>query len=143
MMVKTICALALGALVVGCHLDKLVSGSGGPHPTSTAPPVALVFTVQPPSTVLLGASFQAQVAALDDQGNVVPTFTGSVSIRIASGVGGSLSGTTQVNAVGGYATFSDLHINSLIGTYTLGVSGGGLTGATSNSILVVAGIGLP
>ena len=112
----------------------------------TAPPppaTHLVFTVQPPSTVLLGASFQAQVAALDDQGNVVPTFTGSVSIRIASGVGGSLSGTTQVNAVGGYATFSDLHINSLIGTYTLGVSGGGLTGATSNSILVVAGIGLP
>src|SRR5207302_8355470 len=91
-------------------------------PTPPPPPAThLVFTVQPPSTVLLGASFQAQVAALDDQGNVVPTFTGSVSIRIASGVGGSLSGTTQVNAVGGYATFSDLHINSLIGTYTLGV----------------------
>src|SRR5437660_11615769 len=50
MMVKTICALALGALVVGCHLDKLVSGSGGPHPTSTAPPVALVFMAKPQNT---------------------------------------------------------------------------------------------
>jgi hypothetical protein len=109
--------------------------------TCQAQATRLVFTVQPPSPLLLGSAFQVQVAGVDDRGNVVSGFTGQVTIRIASstGVGGSLSGTTQVNAVNGFATFSNLRINAVLGTYTLGVSASGLAGATSNSILVVGG----
>src|SRR5439155_27176924 len=48
MMMKTICVLALGALVVGCHLDKLLGGSGGGSPPpSHGTPVGLAFTEQP------------------------------------------------------------------------------------------------
>jgi hypothetical protein len=110
-------------------------------PTPAPPATRLVFSAQPPATMVLGAPFTVQVTGVDNQGNVVPTFTGPVTIRIASstGVGGSLSGTTQVNAVGGRATFSSLRINAVVGTYTLGCSASGLTGATSSSILVAGG----
>src|SRR2546429_9728902 len=48
MMMKTICVLALGALAVGCHLDKLLGGSGGGSPPpSHGTPVGLAFTEQP------------------------------------------------------------------------------------------------
>src|SRR2546430_17196713 len=48
MMMKTICVLALGGLAVGCHLDKLLGGSGGGSPPpSHGTPVGLAFTEQP------------------------------------------------------------------------------------------------
>src|SRR5205823_11501448 len=115
--------------VSGANPQTVAVTGGNTTPVSfsiscTAPPpppqaTHVVFTSQPPSSVLLGASFGATVTAYDDQGNVVTSFTGTVTMSIASstGVGGSLSGTTQVNAVNGVATFTNLHINAVIGTY--------------------------
>src|SRR5262249_22490915 len=45
--------------------------------------------------------------------------------------------TTSVAASGGVATFGNLHLNTA-GTYTIGASSSGLTGATSNSFVVSA-----
>jgi len=76
-----------------------------------------------------------QVTALDDQGDPVASFTGSVTIAIGHNGGllmpGQLSGTTTVAAVNGIATFSDLSIDQIGNDYTLRVTAAGLTGAES------------
>src|SRR5947207_4635226 len=52
--------------------------------------------------------------------------------------GGTLAGTTSVNAVSGVATFSTLSINNAGNGYTLTASASGLTGATSASFNITA-----
>jgi hypothetical protein len=81
-----------------------------------------------------------EVTARDPFGNRATGFTGQVTVAIGTNPsGGTLSGTLQVNAVAGVATFSNLSIN-LAGTgYTLTASATGLTGATSNAFNVTAG----
>src|SRR5436190_19672691 len=78
-----------------------------------------------------------QVSALDDAGNVVTGFTGLITVAIGSNPGGgTLAGTTSVNAVSGVATFSTLSINNPGTGYTLVASASGLTGATSTAFNV-------
>src|SRR5439155_19455287 len=58
----------------------------------------LVFTVQP-STTVAGAAISpaVQVSALDAANNVVPSFTGTVTVALGNNPGGStLGGTTTV-----------------------------------------------
>ena len=59
-----------------------------------------------------------------------------VTIAVSSG-GGSLIGTTTVNAVAGVATFSGLAIH-VADSYTLDVTDGSLTSATSASFTITA-----
>ena len=83
--------------------------------TCTLPATQLAFVTQPPSPQVSLQPFQVQVAALNDSGHVVPSF--SDSITIALGTNGSLtgnatlSGTKRVRAVNGIATFTDLSID--------------------------------
>jgi len=96
----------------------------------------LVFLTQPSKTLPLSTiKPPVQVAAVDDQGNTVTEFTGSVTIAIGHNGGlllpGTLSGTRTVTAVDGIATFSDLSIDHLGNGYTLTVSGAGVLGAES------------
>jgi len=74
---------------------------------------------------------------IDAQGNTVTTFTGQVTIAIANNGGlllpGTLSGTKTVTPVNGIATFSNLSIDQKGDGYTLRVTSGGLTPATSAS----------
>src|SRR2546429_3032364 len=90
----------------------LTASGGGLGPvTSTAfditPGTAtrLAFTQQPTNTVAGGAISPAvQLSALDPAGNLVPTFSGSVTVALGNNPGGStLGGTTTVAAVGGAA----------------------------------------
>jgi hypothetical protein len=56
-----------------------------------------------------------------------------VTVAIQSGTGGTLGGTTTVNAVAGVATFSGLSLAGTVGTnYVLRFSGSGLTVDTGN-----------
>src|SRR5207244_1112141 len=81
-----------------------------------------------------------KVRALDALGNVVPGFTGSVSIALgANPGGGTLSGTTPVVAVGGVATFTDLIINKTGTGYTLTASASGFTAVISSAFDIIAG----
>ncbi len=85
-------------------------------PPTTGPATKLVFVRQPTSTAP-GATISppVQVAAVDDQNNIVPTFSGSITIAIGHNGGllraGTLSGTLLQPAVNGVATFADLSID--------------------------------
>jgi len=135
MMMKTLCVLVLGALVVGCHLDKLVSGSGGPHPTSTAPPVALVFMVKPQNTQV-GQKINpaVQVSVVDSAGvPVAGADTTTVVIQLGANPPGNaiLGGTTSAHPSRGVATFGNLWIDKAGNGYTLIAHMSGLPDTTS------------
>ena len=109
----------------------------------TAPATQLAFTIQPPSTVtVLSDTFQVEVSAEDSAGQIVPGFTGLVSIAIGSdgslGKHAQLRGTTQVNLVNGIATFPNLSIDQTGLSYTLKASVAGLPDAFSHAFNVVA-----
>src|SRR2546429_8025979 len=79
-----------------------------------------------------------QVAALDPAGNLVPTFTGNVTVALGNNPGGStLGGTTTVAAGGGVVTFSDLTLDKTAPGYWLTATG--LGSATSSSFNIIAG----
>lgn len=123
-MMKPICVLALGALFVGCHLDKLVSGGGGP--TSTAPPAHIVFTTPPPQTATLGQKLTpaVRVSLVDSAGVPVAGFdTTMVVIALGANPGNAtLQGTKSVHPVRGVATFADLWLDQPGTGYTLTAS---------------------
>ncbi|MEJ2152679.1 MAG: invasin domain 3-containing protein, partial [Gemmatimonadota bacterium] len=98
--------------------------------------------VQQPSTTAVGALFvpRVSVRVVDANGNTVPSFTGPISVAIGNNPGGgSLIGTTTVNAVGGTATFPNLAISQAGSGYTLVFSGAGFTPVTSIPFTVTAG----
>lgn len=104
---------------------------------SAGAPARLGFVGQPtagaPGLVLNPV---VTVAILDVDGNLVDDSTLPVTLSVASGPG-RLGGTLTVNAVDGVATFADLTL-SAPGTYTLGAASTGLTGDTSNDIVISA-----
>ena len=96
----------------------------------------LAFSVQPSRTLPFETITPAvQVRVVDDAGNPVTGFTGSVTIAIGHNggmlMGGTLSGTKTVTAVNGVATFNDLSIDQFGNGYTLVVSSAGVGGAES------------
>ena len=72
----------------------------------------------------------------DPFGNIVTTDSSNVTLAVASGPG-SLSGTVTVASSSGIATFSNVKLDT-VGNYTLTVSDGSLTSATSSSFAVSA-----
>src|SRR5207247_1272440 len=101
----------------------------------------LVFGTQPSTTVANRLITPAvKVRALDALGNLVPSFTGSVTVALGANPGGStLSGTTTVAAVNGVATFVDLSLNKTGTGYTLTASVSGFTSATSTAFDIIPG----
>jgi len=118
-MMKTISVLALGALAVGCHLDKLLTGSGGgPRPTSHAPPAGLRFATQPPQSASVSQLIRVDVSVVDSAG-VLVAGAETVMVVVALDAGSvSLGGTTTAHPVRGVASFPDLSVNQA-GTYRL------------------------
>ena len=100
----------------------------------------LVFTVQPTNTTAGSTISPAvRVAAQDDAGNTVTSFSGTITIALGTNpAGGTLSGTTTVTAVNGVATFSNLSIDRAGNGYTLVATAAGLTGATSAPFNITA-----
>jgi hypothetical protein len=115
----------------------------GNHGYSTAGAANQVaFGIQP-SIAAAGTSIAPAVTVIveDANGNTVTTSTAAVTIAIRNNPGGgTLGGTTTVNAVGGVATFSNLNISNLGTGYTLTASSPGLTGATSGTFNVTGAI---
>jgi hypothetical protein len=101
----------------------------------------LVFGTQPGTTVANRLMTPAvKVRALDALGNLVPSFTGSVTIALGSNPGGAtLSGTTPVSAASGVATFFDLSVNKTGTGYTLTASASGLGPVTSTAFDITPG----
>jgi hypothetical protein len=104
----------------------------------------LVFSGQP-TTAAAGSVIApaVQVTAADALGNAVPSFTGSVTVAIASGtgaVGAQLGGPKTVAAVNGVATFANLNIDKAATGYALAASATGLTSATSTAFNITPGL---
>ncbi len=113
--------------VVGCGGDDAPAGPDDGVPSQ------LAFTVQAGDAPVGGAITPApQVAIQDASGNLVASATNAVTVSLgANPGGGTLLGTTTVDAVGGVATFSDLSLDQVESGYTLVASSGSLTQATS------------
>jgi hypothetical protein len=104
--------LALLPLVAGCGLDQAFSGSGdGGSPVAGAPAVLLFLDQPEPGQALIPLP-AVRVAVHDDQGNLVTSFAGLVSLAVDSNpAGATLSDSTTVAAAHGIATFHHLLID--------------------------------
>jgi hypothetical protein len=148
----TLSASAGVATFTGLSLNKAASGyavsasSGGLTAVTTsairvaaAAATQLVVTTQPPSSATAGSAFSLAVTALDGFGNVAATYSGSVSLALASNPGGAtLGGTTVLTASAGVATFTGPSLNKAASGYTLVASSSTLNTATTGSITIVA-----
>ena len=103
----------------------------------------LIFGQEPPlspATVTAGTVIAPALTVMvkDSNNNTVNT---SLAITLSLGNnagGGTLSGTTTVNAVNGVATFSDLSIDKAGAGYTLAATSAGPFSTTSTPFTVVA-----
>jgi hypothetical protein len=101
----------------------------------------LVVSAQPPSNVTAGSGFGLTIKVEDANGQVDTSFTGSVTVALATNPGGStLGGTLTVTAVNGVATFSGLTLNKAGTGYTLKATSGNLTAATTSGITVTPAV---
>jgi len=131
---------ALLVLLAGACFDGTGSGllgtSGGPGGGSNGTP-ALSFFVQPNSAnegqVI---SPPVEIAVSDSTGSTDSSFTGTITIGLASNsTGGTLSGTTVVRPVNGISSFTNLAIDKA-GTYTLSASASGAATITSGAFTI-------
>ncbi len=106
--------------------------------TVTAAPATQITVNRPPSGVVAGIAFDLVVDANDPFGNLDTSYAGPVTIALASGSSGALSGNLTVSASGGVATFNDL-VDDMSGSISLDISSGRLTQATATGILVSPG----
>ncbi len=123
--------------VWGGTRDVYAVGSSGTILSSSLD--SLAFTTQPTSTTA-GTTFGTTVTVQAPDGSTDTSFTGNVTVGIASGSGGFTGGsTTTVAAVNGVATFANLQINTA-DNYTLSATAtGGITGPNSTSFTISAG----
>lgn len=107
--------------------------------TPPVPDRLAVFT-QPTSTQLGLILTPAPAVNVQDSSNIsVPGATNAVTVSLGdNGEGATLSGTLTVNAVDGTATFSDLVVSVVAGSFTLVFTSSGLTGTTSAAFTVSA-----
>jgi hypothetical protein len=147
--VATFSTLKIDKAGIGYTLSASATGPTGASSTAFNIVVGaasqLVFTVQPAASTTAGATITPtiQVTAQDAAGNTVPTFSGSVTVAIASGTGTSgavLSGTLTVGAVNGLASFSTLSINKSGTGYRLTATSTGVSAGTSATFVITAGV---
>jgi len=103
------------------------------------PATQLGFVMEPAAIVKEGATMSppVQVAVQDAFGSTVPSATHAVSVALGvNPSGGTLEGTTTVQAVNGVATFADLRVSGPGSGYTLGALAAGLTSAASTAFTV-------
>jgi len=106
--------------------------------------ITLRVSIQPPTSVAAGSPFGMAASLIDVGSNsIFAGFNGLVSVSIKSGSGtpgAMLSGTTQVAALNGVATFTNLVIDSSGSGYILTVSTPGAQAADSNTFTVTGSL---
>ncbi len=125
--------------------DVLEASSAGLM-SATARPIAvgagaasqLVVTSEPPGSVNANAGFSLVVSAEDDFGNVDPTFSGQLSLALATNPGGAtLAGPLSTRSSGGVASFSALMVDQGGDGYSLRVTANGLGSAVTSNVTVI------
>ncbi len=105
------------------------------------PPSKLAFTVQP-SSANAGSPIAPPivVSAQDAAGNLTPSFTGTVSLALASNPGAAaIGGSLAAPAVAGSATFANVTLNRPGVDYGISASASGLSPASSGSFGIAIG----
>ena len=124
---EALSGLVLAVVALGLtSCDDATAPGGASH---------LDFAVQPVSTdvgssLALGLNGVA-VVIQDDEGHTVPEWTEPVTLSLASGPAGALTGTTTAEPVAGTAIFHDLRVTEPGSAYQLVARSGGLEGAAS------------
>lgn len=115
-----------------------VNSSGQTHAFLMTPiSKQAVLSTPPPSGVLQGSNFGLTVEVLNAQNQVDTSFSGNLTIGLATNPGNStLGGVLTVTAVHGVATFSNLTLNNPGLGYRLQVTGG--TPATGFAAVISA-----
>src|SRR2546425_844570 len=115
---KALSLLALVALVVSCHLDKLLTGAK--TPPSDAPPARVAFSSRP-SSARAGEPITppVQVTVQDSAGRVTLRDTMVTLSLAANPSGDSLRGKKQVRSVNGVATFAAVQLDKAAIGYKL------------------------
>ena len=110
-----------------------------PTVVSAAPAAQLVVTTAPPSSIVAGLAFTVVISAEDQFHNVASTFTGNLTIALATNSAAStLGGTTTVAVIDGVATFSNLTVDHAGSSYAFNVSGNGPPSITSTPFNVIS-----
>ena len=97
---------------------------------------------QAPTTTAAGAPMTPpiEVTAVDRDGAIVVSFTGTITLSLGSGpAGAALSGDRSVTAVAGVATFAGLSLDKTGTSYTLVASSSGMVDATSPVFAITPG----
>src|SRR2546426_1044878 len=133
---KRVSVLALAAVVVGCHIDKLLNGSK--PPPSEAPPARVAFSSSL-NSARAGAPISppVQVAVQDSTGRVTLRDTLVTLSLGANPSGDSLGGPRQVRSVNGVAPFANLRLDKAASGYTLTAAAPQLHPDTSGAFSVM------
>ena len=142
--VTTFTGLTLNKAGTGSSLlissPGLTAATTGAIQVNAGAATRLVVTAQPPAVITAGDGFGLLVAAVDQSGNLDPTFAGSVALDLVGNPGSpSLLGASTVSAGAGLATFSGLTLDKAAASYTLQALSNGLAPATTGSIEVTPG----
>ena len=86
------------------NVPPVVADPSVVHPAAASK----VIVNRPPSGVIAGIKFGLTIHANDDYGNLDTSYGGPVTVALASGSSGTLSGTTTMMATAGVADFTDL-----------------------------------
>jgi hypothetical protein len=101
----------------------------------------LAIAAEPSSPTQNGAPFSQQpvIQVTDQDGNPAPQPNVLITATVSSGPNGDLQNATANTDVTGRATFSGLTLTGTVGGYTVSFSAEGLTGVTSNPIMLTVG----
>ena len=105
-------------------------------PNATGPAARLQFRIQPHSLKMnVPASPAPQIQIVDTAGNVVNTATNTITLSSGSG-NVHILGNTTVQAVGGFATFSNVFPDVCCTTVQLTATAVGLASASTTGITI-------
>ena len=101
------------------------------------PPAKLLIQQQPAATVTNGV-VSMKVAVLDAKGKVITNGTFSVTLALQKGPGATVADVipVTVTTVNGIATFSDIALPAVVGTYTFQITEGVLKPVTSRGAVI-------
>jgi hypothetical protein len=126
---RPLAVACLSLLLFSCHSET----------TAPAVPKTLQFTVQPASTDAVTALAAISVSALDASGHVLTSYSGPVTISLATNPGGAtLTGTKTQPAANGVAVFTGLTVNRPGTGYSFSAASSGLN-VTSAQFTIVPG----
>jgi streptogramin lyase len=128
----------VGSYTIEATSTGLISATTSAVSVTSGQAVKLVVTSgnEPPSTITAGGAFGFVVDAVDNFGNIDPTYGKTVTIATSPAV--TLTGSPAATAQDGVATFTGLSIDA-VGTYTIQTSSGSLNAGTTTPVTVTPG----